>query len=187
MGPAYALAKLRSGEATDLMSIKFDQPLGLLSKRGQGWQRGWHPEVPGSGFVQSRLMCNAATYDRVPGAVCAIGWAETWPPDRPAVSLREQIDTATDLQSMHRPRPPDHTVLLRPAADVNRLVATSSGHHRVPIDPRRHRAGPCQGSNPHTRPAASTLGRERFRERLPAPTTQLSENVRPTSPTFTAR
>jgi hypothetical protein len=71
VGPANDLAKLRRGEATDLVSTKFDQPLGLLNKRRQGWQRGWHAKVPGSGFGQSRLRGNAATYDTVPGAARA--------------------------------------------------------------------------------------------------------------------
>ena len=34
-GPAHLLAKPRGGEAADLMSAEFDQPLGLLGQRGQ--------------------------------------------------------------------------------------------------------------------------------------------------------
>jgi hypothetical protein len=46
-GPARLLAKLPSGETADLVSTELDQPLGLLSRGGQGWQRGRHAGTSG--------------------------------------------------------------------------------------------------------------------------------------------
>jgi hypothetical protein len=52
---ARPATKLGGGEASNLMSDQADQPLGLLSKRRQGWQRGWHAGASGTGGAKQTL------------------------------------------------------------------------------------------------------------------------------------